>query len=92
MTGKARRYDLVIDVRSRLEFLFGHLPDAICYPRARVVERLAERKDVGPSSRILVYCASGARSAAAVNDLRAAGFRNVVDGGGMAVARGHLEG
>lgn len=88
----ARRFDLVIDVRSKLEFLFGHLPDAVCYPHARVVERLGERKDVGPSSRILVYCASGARSASAAMNLRAAGYRNVVDGGGMATARGYLEG
>ena len=89
--GAARRYDLVIDVRSKLEFLFGHLPDAVCYPHAHVVERLGERKDVGPSTRILVYCASGARSAAATTSLRAAGYRNIVDGGGMAAARGYLE-
>lgn len=87
----SRKFDLVVDVRSRLEFLFGHLPDAVCIPHSRVVEGMAERKNVSPASRILVYCASGARSAAAAGDLRAAGYRNVVDGGGMTAARAYVE-
>ena len=85
------KFDLVVDVRSKLEFWFGHLPNAVCMPHTHVVERLAERKDVSPESRILLYCASGSRSAAATIDLRAAGYRNVVDGGGMSAARGYLE-
>ena len=88
----APKFDAVVDVRSRLEFLFGHLPSAVCYPHTHVVQKLAEREDLGPTSRILVYCASGARSASAVRDLRAAGYRNVVDGGGYANAQQYLEG
>lgn len=86
------RFDLVIDVRSRLEFFFGHLPGAVCMPHTRVVEKLAARQDVGPTSSFMVYCASGARSADAARQLRAAGYRNVTDGGGMHAARRRLEG
>jgi rhodanese-related sulfurtransferase len=49
-----------------------------------------DRQDVTRASRIVVYCAGGTRSAAAAEQLRAAGFSNVVDGGGLADARGSL--
>jgi len=88
MTGT---FDLIVDVRSKLEFLFGHLPNAVCIPVNHLPEGLASRADVQRSSRILVYCASGARSASAATQLRAAGFSNVVDGGGIAAARSLVE-
>ncbi len=81
------KFDLIVDVRSKLEFLFGHLPDAVCIPVDHLPDGIAKRADVKPASRILVYCASGARSAAAAAQLRAAGFSNVVDGGGIVAAR-----
>lgn len=87
----SRKFDLVVDVRSKLEFLFGHLPDAVCIPVTRIPDDLQKRTDVKTDSRILVYCASGARSAMAANELRAAGFKNVVDGGGMTAARAYLD-
>lgn len=86
----SRIFDLIVDVRSKLEFLFGHLPNAVCIPVTQLPDDLVSRKDVTPSSRILVYCASGARSAAAAAQLRAAGFTNVVDGGGIAAAREYV--
>ena len=64
----------------------GHLPGAVCYPVERVVEGVASREEISTSSRILVYCAGGVRSADAAAKLRAAGYRNVVDGGGMNAA------
>ena len=82
--------DAVIDVRSKLEFWLGHLPGAVCIPVDSVVDRVAARTDIGPSSRILLYCASGARSAAAARELQAAGYRRVIDGGGMAQASAHF--
>lgn len=79
--------DLVVDVRSRLEFWTGHLPGAVCVPGDRLVEELAHRRDITTGSRILVYCAGGTRSAAAAAELRDAGYRNVIDAGGLAAAR-----
>ncbi|HEX6942462.1 MAG TPA: rhodanese-like domain-containing protein [Gemmatimonadaceae bacterium] len=75
--------DLVVDVRSKVEFWMGHLPGAVSLPVERVVEGVSARAGISPSSRILVYCAGGIRSADAAAQLRAAGYRNVVDGGGM---------
>lgn len=82
--------DLVVDVRSRLEYWMGHLPGAVCIPVEQLPGGIMDRQDVTRASRIVVYCAGGTRSAAAAEQLRAAGFSNVVDGGGLADARGSL--
>ena len=79
--------DLVIDVRSRLEFWLGHLDGATCIPVGRLAEALPKRGDVTPDTRILVYCASGARSAVAAGVLKSLGYRKVRDGGGIGEAR-----
>lgn len=81
--------DVVLDVRSKLEFWLGHLPGAVCVPVDRIPEGLQSVEGVSPASRIMVYCASGNRSRSAAAELKAAGYRNVVDGGGMASAREH---
>ena len=78
--------DVVVDVRSKLEFWTGHLPGAVCIPVDRIPEGIAD-KNISKASRILVYCAGGVRSAAAAAQLRAAGYTNVVDGGGISDAR-----
>ena len=80
--------DLVVDVRSKLEFWTGHLPGAVCIPVDELPAGL-ERREVSQESRILVYCGSGQRSAKAVSQLQAAGFTHVVDGGGMSDAWNH---
>ena len=82
--------DVVVDVRSHLEFWLGHLPGAVCIPAGSIVEGVAKRGDVARDSRILLYCASGARSAAAARELQAAGYRRVVDAGGMSAASAHF--
>lgn len=79
--------DAVIDVRSQLEFWLGHLPGAANIPVDQLPHGLAELPGLDYKSRILVYCASGGRSAAAASSLRAAGYLRVTDGGGMAEAR-----
>jgi phage shock protein E len=81
-----RPIDLVIDVRSRLEFWTGHLDGATCIPVTKLESVIAQR-DIAKDARILVYCASGARSAAAARMLTSLGYRNVKDGGAMAVVR-----
>jgi phage shock protein E len=78
--------DLVVDVRSKVEFWMGHLPGAICIPVEQLPGGLTKRTGISPASRILVYCAGGKRSAEAASQLRAAGYTNVVDGGGMSAA------
>jgi phage shock protein E len=82
--------DVVIDVRSHIEFWLGHLPGAVCIPAGSIVAGVSKRADVASNSRILLYCASGARSAAAAQALQAAGYKRVVDGGGMSAASAHF--
>lgn len=81
--------DLVVDVRSRIEFWTGHLPGAVCIPVGDVVEGLQDR-GVPPGASVVVYCGSGQRSAAAAERLREAGFERVIDAGGLADARSHF--
>ncbi|MBK5186638.1 MAG: rhodanese-like domain-containing protein [Gemmatimonadaceae bacterium] len=79
--------DLVLDVRSRLEFWLGHLDGATCIPVGMLARVVPTRDDVTSNSRILVYCASGVRSAAAVQILKSLGYRNVTNGGALSAAR-----
>lgn len=79
--------DAVIDVRSKIEFWLGHLPGAQCVPVDSLPVGLEHLDGVSKNSRLLVYCASGARSAMARQILEAAGFTNVIDGGGISSAR-----
>lgn len=84
-TFRNRPVDVVLDVRSKLEFWMGHLEGATNVPVDRLPDGL-EGLGLTPKSRILVYCASGMRSAQAAQILRAAGYSGVVDGGGIAAA------
>lgn len=88
-TFRGKAVDFVVDVRSKLEYWMGHLDGATCIPVDAIAEELPSRKDVGPNAHILLYCASGARSATAAARLRALGYRNVTDGGGMRDAAAH---
>ncbi|MBX7119809.1 MAG: rhodanese-like domain-containing protein [Gemmatimonadaceae bacterium] len=79
--------DHVIDVRTRMEFWLGHLPGAVNVPVDTLPHGLAARAPVGTGDRILVYCASGMRSAQAAAILASAGYTQVIDGGGIADAQ-----
>jgi phage shock protein E len=71
---------LLLDVRTPQEFAEGHVSGAKNLP----VQELAARiNEVGPKSRhVVLYCRSGARSAAAAQLLRAQGY-SVTDIGAM---------
>lgn len=70
---------LLVDVRTEREWTAGHLEGAVHIP----VDELGERMSELPSDRaLIVYCASGARSARAAGALRAANY-DVHDLGGM---------
>lgn len=82
-----RPIDIILDVRTRVEFWFGHLPGAIQISVDDLDAELPRREEIKPEHRILVYCASGARCAQAAGLMRRLGYRHVVDGGGLAAAR-----
>lgn len=83
--------DVVIDVRSHIEYWLGHLPGARCIPVGSIEHGITEHREITTDSNILVYCASGARSASAASTLRSMGYRRVVDAGGYADARQHFD-
>ena len=68
---------VVVDVRSPGEFAQGHVAGAVNLPVDQLPARLAE---LPPDRMVVVYCASGMRSARAAALLRGAG-RTVVDAG-----------
>ena len=72
---------IVVDVRSAGEFKGGAFPGAINIP----VDDLPRRtNELEPRSReIVLYCASGARSAYGQKLLQQLGFTNVKNGGGI---------
>ena len=72
---------MLLDVRSPAEFASGHLPGAINIPVESLERRIAELE---PRDReVVVYCASGARSAQAKRVLAAKGFATVHNLGSM---------
>lgn len=72
---------LIVDVRSPEEFEEEHYPNAVNIPVEQTQMRLNEYGD--KSKPIVVYCASGARSAYAARFLKANGFTDVVNAGGL---------
>jgi phage shock protein E len=72
---------LVIDVRTPKEYAKGHFESATNIPVDQIHLRLQELGD--KNRAIVLYCASGARSALATKIMRAAGFTDVLDAGGF---------
>jgi phage shock protein E len=73
----------VIDVRTPEEYAAGHIAGAqnIDVEGADFASQIASLDKTSP---YFVYCRSGRRSAMAADQMAAAGFTDIVDGGGMA--------
>lgn len=74
---------IIVDVRTVEEYEEGAVPDALNIPLDELTYRYEE---LGKNTQreIIVYCASGARSAYAQQLLRSLGYSNVSNGGGLA--------
>ncbi len=83
----ARAHELVaagarlVDVRSPGEFAATHLDGARNIPVSEIGRRTRELGD--KDKPVIVYCASGTRSAMAKRTLKSAGFREVYNLGSM---------
>ncbi len=72
---------VVVDVRTSEEFSDEHYPKALNIPVSEIMARMGE---IGPKDKpVIVYCASGARSALAAKLLKANGFTDVLNAGGI---------
>ena len=71
----------IIDVRSPDEYADESYPGAVNIPLGVLPAKLDE---IGPKDGpVVLYCASGARSAQAARLLKQAGFTNFVNAGGL---------
>lgn len=74
-----------IDVRTAGEYAAGHLEGAVNIDVSQPSFNAAVA-GLDKSRPYFVYCHSGARSAAAVQKMKNAGFSNTTDGGSMQMA------
>ena len=79
---------IVVDVRTPEEFEDGAYPGAINIPLDELMVRFEELGD-NAAREIVVYCASGARSAYAQRMLMQVGYVHVTNGGGLAAMMAH---
>lgn len=68
--------DTIIDIRTKLEYEFGHYPSAINIPVNGINKNTT--KNISKDSNILVYCNTGQRARAAADKLNKLGFTKVV--------------
>ncbi len=73
---------LVVDVRTPDEFARGHYDGAINIPLGELSDQL-DRLGPDKNKPVVLYCHSGARSAAAKRTLERAGFTNVANAGSL---------
>ena len=73
---------LLVDVRTPTEFASGHVDGAKNIPVSELGTRASEL-GTDHARPVVIYCASGMRSASAKGKLRKLGFAHVFDLGGM---------
>jgi len=71
----------LIDVRTPSEFSGGSYPKAVNIPLDELPSRFDKLRPL--DTPIVLFCASGARSARAASLLKKAGFTDVTNGGGL---------
>lgn len=71
---------IVLDVRTKGEYLGGHIRGSVNIPLDTLGKNLEKLKDKNKS--IITCCASGMRSATAKALLKSNGYTNVYNGGG----------
>ena len=69
----------LVDVRTRGEFLNGHVKGSVNIPLDSMPNQLGKFKN---KKNIIVFCQSGGRSVQAKNILEQNGIANVINGGG----------
>lgn len=80
---------LLVDVRTPQEYAAGHIPGRKNIP----LERILDIKNVigDKNTPLYVYCRSGRRSSQAAAELEKAGYRQVVNIGGIIDYKGKIE-
>ena len=73
---------VVVDVREESEWAQGHLPGALHLGKG-IIERDIEQRVPDTSTKLILYCGGGFRSALTADNLQKMGYSNVesMDGG-----------
>jgi rhodanese-related sulfurtransferase len=71
------KIDLVLDVRTKMEYDLGHYPEALHIPTATLSEQV-ETMIPEKETSILIYCNTGQRSRWATDVLKKKGYKNVL--------------
>ncbi len=71
-----KKIDVVVDVRTKIEYNLGHYPEALHIPTASLQDQV-ETLIPDKKTRILIYCNTGQRARYATDLLRAKGYKNV---------------
>ena len=71
---------IIVDVRSKAEYLAGHIKDSLNIPVDTLRNNLFKLKD--KNQPIITCCASGIRSASTKSILKSNGYTKVYNGGG----------
>jgi phage shock protein E len=93
LTAEVMKSAVVVDVRTSGEHASGHLQGDHNIPVDEVEQRLAEFDTLTKGDKkaaIVVYCASGRRSARSKGLLEKAGYTNVIDAGGFSSVVGRF--
>lgn len=77
---------ILLDVRTKEEFLEGHVPGSMNLP-LQEIDRIGS-VSADKKTPLFVYCYSGARSSQAVKALEKRGYENVKNIGGISGYRG----
>lgn len=88
-TARSTEGSVIVDVRNPEEYLAGHIHGAINIPEDNINEirsMIADR-----STPLFTYCLRGSRSTRAARSLKAMGYTNVTNMGGINKYRGEQE-
>lgn len=80
---------ILLDVRSPEEFASGHLKGALNIPHDRIAEEIAAAVP-DKSAQVILYCRSGRRAGTALDTMKAMGYENVSNFGGLEDAQERL--
>jgi phage shock protein E len=73
---RERNVDVVLDVRSKMEYNLGHYPEAVHIPTQALQDQV-ETLIPDKNTHILIYCNTGQRARYATDLLKAKGYKNV---------------
>ncbi len=77
---------ILLDVRTKEEYVEGHIPGSINVPVEEIQN--VEKKITDHSLPVFVYCLRGGRAANAVKEMKAMGYENVQSIGGISKYKG----